>query len=139
MVTMEDPFMKLLGLEARSDSPGTARVRGRVLPEHLNLHGTTHGGFLYTLADTAFALAANSHGVPAVALATHMDYLQPGKPGEEVEAVAGEVHLGRSTGVYRIEVRGGDRLLATFTGTVFRKQTTAESANTAKENSKGAN
>jgi acyl-CoA thioesterase len=122
MVKMEDPFMKLLGLQAESAAPGSARVWGRVRADHLNLHGTTHGGFLYTLADTAFALAANSHDVPAVALATHMEYLQPGQPGEELEATATEVYLGRSTGLYRIDVRCGEKLLATFTGTVFRKQ-----------------
>ncbi|MCJ7599472.1 MAG: hydroxyphenylacetyl-CoA thioesterase PaaI [Methyloceanibacter sp.] len=119
---MEDPFMKLLGLKAESEGPGQARVWGTVLPEHLNLHGTAHGGFLYTLADTAFALAANSHDVPAVALATHMEYLQAGKAGDQLEATATEVHLGRSTGLYRIEIRCGENLLATFTGTVFRKQ-----------------
>lgn len=119
---MEDPFMKLLGLQAESAAPGTARVWGTVRPEYLNLHGTAHGGFLYTLADIAFALAANSHDVPAVALATHMEYLLPGKAGDELEATATEVHLGRSTGLYRIEVRCGENLLATFSGTVFRKQ-----------------
>src|SRR5512136_2344489 len=58
MIQMNDPFMKLLGLQASTDAPGTARVRGRVRPEHLNMHGMAHGGFLYTLADIAFALAA---------------------------------------------------------------------------------
>ena len=122
MIQMNDPFMQLLGLQASTDAPGTARVRGKVRPEHLNMHGMTHGGFLYTLADIAFALAANSHDVPAVALATHMEYLQPGRLNDEVEATAVEVHLGRSTGLYRIDVRSGEKLLATFTGTVFRKQ-----------------
>jgi acyl-CoA thioesterase len=133
MVQMDDPFMKLLGLQAESTAPGTARVRGTVRPEHLNLHGTAHGGFLYTLADIAFALAANSHDVPAVALSTHMEYLQPGKPGDELEATAGEVHLGRSTGLYRIDVRCGEKLLASFTGTVFRKQPIGESTKGTKE------
>ena len=119
---MNDPFMQWLGIQVESTAPGTARARGTVRPEHLNMHGMAHGGFLYTLADTAFALAANSHGVPAVALSTHMEYVQAGSLGDEVEATAAEVHLGRSTGLYRIDVRSGEKLLATFTGTVFRKQ-----------------
>jgi phenylacetic acid degradation protein PaaD len=85
---MGDPFMKALGLEAEIPGPGQARVWGVVRPEHLNLHGTAHGGFLYTLADAAFALASNSHGVRAVALSTHMEYLRAVQAGERVEAVA---------------------------------------------------
>ncbi len=130
---MDDPFANHLGLKSESTAPGTARVWGRIRAEHLNFHGTAHGGFLYTLADMAFGLAANSHDVPAVALATHMEYLAPGKLGEEVEATASEVHLGRSTGLYRIEVRSGSQLLATFTGTVFRKQPDHASTKSAKQ------
>jgi len=132
MVTLEDPFTKLLGIRSESAAPGTARAWATLRPEHLNLHGIAHGGFLYALADTAFALAANSHDVPAVALATHMEYLAPGQPGAELEATAAEVHLGRSTGLYRIEVRSGANLIATFTGTVFRKQPKDESTKDAK-------
>jgi acyl-CoA thioesterase len=117
-----DPFMASLGFEADVPAPGSARVRGTVRPEHLNLLDMAHGGFLYTLADSAFALASNSRGVPAVALATHMEYMQAGKPGDLLEATAAEIRLGRSTGVYRVEIRRGEELLAVFTGTVFRKQ-----------------
>jgi acyl-CoA thioesterase len=84
--------------------------------------GMAHGGYLYTLADTAFAFASNSRGVPAVAISAHMEYLQPGCEGDTLEATASEVHLGYRTGVYRAEVRNGDTLLAIFTGTVYRKQ-----------------
>lgn len=119
---MKDAFMNLLGLEAEVPAPGQARVRGTVRPEYLNLLGTAHGGFVYTLADAAFALASNSHGTPAVALSTHMEYLQPGQPGDLLEARAVEVHLGYRTGVYRVEVYSGEKLVAVFTGTVYRKQ-----------------
>jgi acyl-CoA thioesterase len=119
---MNDPFMAFLGLEADIPAPGQAVVRGTIRPEHLNRLDTAHGGFLYTMADAAFAMASNSHGVPAVALSTHMEYLQPGKPGDRLEAKAFEVHLGHRTGVYRIEVRSGETLLAMFTGTVYRMQ-----------------
>ena len=50
-----------------------------------------------------------------------MEYLQPSQAGVEVEALATEVHLGRRTAVYRVEVRGGSALLAIFTGTVYRR------------------
>ena len=133
---MVDPFMNTLGLQVESAAPGTAQVRGRVKPTHLNMLGTAHGGFLYTMADVAFGHAANSHGVPAVALATHMEYLQPAKLGDELVATASEVHLGRSTGLYRIDVCCGDQLLATFTGTVFRKQPKEESTKDTNKNLK---
>ena len=73
---MRDPFMEALGLKVLHLAPGEARVGGRVERAHLNLHGTVHGGFLYALADSAFALASNSRG-PAVALSCRMDYFRP--------------------------------------------------------------
>lgn len=117
---MQDPFMSALGLEGEILGPGRARVWGVVRPDHLNLHGTAHGGFLYTIADAAFALASNSHGVPAVALSTHMEYLRAVRMGETVEAVAEEVHRGRRAALYRVEVRRNEELVAVFTGWVHR-------------------
>ena len=121
MLVTPDPFMQSLGFEVEVPQPGQARVWGTVQPQCLNLLGSAHGGWLYTLADAAFAFAANSHGTPAVALATHMEYLLPAEPGARVEAVALEVHLGHRTGLYRVEVRQADKLIAVFTGTVYRK------------------
>ncbi len=116
---MRDPFMEALGLRVLSLSPGEAVVAGRVEARHLNLHGTAHGGFLYALADSAFALASNSRG-PAVALSCRMDYFRPLPLGAEVEARAKEVNLSRRTATYRVEVVFGGKLVALFTGTVFR-------------------
>ena len=121
LVTTLDPFMVTLGLQAEVPAPGQARVWGVIRPEFLNSWGSAHGGFLYSVADTAFALASNSHGTLAVALAAHMEYLQASQAGAEVEALATEVHLGRRTAVYRVEVRSGATLLALFTGTVYRR------------------
>ena len=118
---MFDPFMRTLGLEGEVTAPGAARVWGTVQPGHLNNWGSAHGGFLYTLADAAFALASNSHGALAVALSTHMEYLKPCRPGDVLTATATEVHLGRRAAVYRVEVRGDGDLLALFTGTVHRR------------------
>jgi acyl-CoA thioesterase len=73
---MKDPFMAHLGFAVLHLAPGEAVVAGEVGEVHLNLHGTAHGGFLYALADSAFALASNSRG-PAVALSCRMDYFRP--------------------------------------------------------------
>ena len=118
---MLDPFMITLGLQGETPTPGQARVWGVIRPEFLNSWGSAHGGFLYAVADAAFALASNSHGTLAVALAAHMEYLHASQAGAEVEALATEVHLGRRTAVYRVEVRSGPTLLALFTGTVYRR------------------
>ncbi len=117
---MQDAFMKALGMEGEILGPGRARVWGVVRPEHLNLHGTAHGGLLYTLADAAFALASNSHGVRAVALSTHMEYLRPVQAGDPIEAIAEEIYRGSRTALYRVEVRRREELVAWFTGWVYR-------------------
>jgi acyl-CoA thioesterase len=116
---MKDPFMETLGFSVRHLAPGEAVVVGVVRQEHLNLHGTAHGGFLYALADSAFALASNSRG-PAVALSCRMDYFRPLFPGAQVEARAKEVNLSRRTATYQVEVVAEGKAIALFTGTVFR-------------------
>ena len=116
---MRDPFMEALGLKVLHLAPGEAVVAGEVRADHLNLHGTAHGGFLYALADSAFALASNTRG-PAVALSCRMDYFRPLGAGARVEAMAVEVNLSRRTATYRVEVVSEGKLVALFTGTVFR-------------------
>lgn len=112
-------FGETLGIEVLSSGNGGAHLRATVRPEHLNLHGTAHGGFLYGLADEAFALASNSRG-PAVALSVQMQYFRSVYEGDIVEAVAEEEYLGRRVAGYRVEIRRGGELMALFVGTVFR-------------------
>lgn len=116
-----DPFMIALGFQGEVTAPGEARMRAQLRPEHLNNWGSAHGGFLFTLADSAFALASNSHGPLAVSLSAHMEYFKPTRVGDTVEAVAREVSLTRRTGVYQVEVSCDGELIALFTGTVHRK------------------
>lgn len=123
---MSDPFMHLLGIEVCSVGAGQAHLVAEVRPQHLNIHGTCHGGFLYSLADAAFALASNSHGVMAVALATHMEYFKSVREGDRLEARASEENLGRHTATYRIEIAREGQTVALFTGTVYRLSETKE-------------
>lgn len=122
MISTTDPYMQLLGLETRLIEPGKAVLVAQVKPEHLNIHGACHGGFLYSLADAAFALASNSHGTAAVALVTNMQYFKAVQTGERLEARASEENLGRRTATYRIEIKSANRTVALFTGTVFRME-----------------
>ncbi len=116
-----DPFMKHLGFEGGVTAPGEARMSVQLRDEHLNNWGSAHGGFLFALADSAFALASNAHGTLAVSLAAHIEHLAPCAAGDTLEAVAKEINLTRRTGVYQVEIRANGKLVALFTGTVFRK------------------
>ena len=115
-------YSDFLGFEVVNVENGNAHVRTTVGENHLNMHGFCHGGFTYSLADEAFALASNSHEADAVALSVRMDYFKAVKLGDTLDAIATEEHLGRSVATYRIEIKRLDTPVALFTGTVFRKQ-----------------
>ncbi len=119
---MTDAFCAHLGFEVVAVGEGQARLVARVRPEHLNLHGSAHGGFLYALADAAFAFASNSRGVPAVALSAHIEYFRPAHEGDVLEAVATETHLGRRVATYQVRICKDTTLVALFTGTVYRME-----------------
>ncbi|UCH26865.1 MAG: hotdog fold thioesterase [Trueperaceae bacterium] len=113
-------YPELLKLETLSSGEGEAHVRVVVGPEHLNLHGTAHGGFLYSLADEALALASKSRGTGAVVLNAHIDYFSVVREGEVLEATAREEHLGRRVATYRVDITRQGETVALFSGTVYR-------------------
>ncbi len=115
-------FATTLGFEQLSLELHHARLRAVVGEGHTNMHGTGHGGFVYALADEAFALASNSGDADAVALSVHMDYFRAVRPGDALEAEARAEHVGRRVATYRVEVRNGDTVVALFTGTVYRRE-----------------
>ncbi|MBI2319129.1 MAG: hotdog fold thioesterase [Betaproteobacteria bacterium] len=89
-------------------------------PDHLNFMGTCHGGAIFTLADTAFGLASNSHGPVAAGIDAHVTYHLPVKLGEVLTATAAEVSRSRKLAVYRVDVTREDgALTSVFTGTVY--------------------
>ena len=116
-----DPFCATVGVDLASVHPGYAETTLTVGEEHLNFHGTPHGGAVYTLADAAFAAASNTGEKAAVALETNISYLAAVDVGERLRAVAEEVNLGGRTALYdvRVEDEAGD-VVATFRGRVFR-------------------
>ena len=115
------PYASLLGIQVINVGKGTAVVRAKVEQAHTNHIGIAHGGFIHSVADFAFELASNSHGVVAVALTTSMQFHRPLSVGAIVEAVAKETHLGRKTATYHVEVSSENEIVASFTGTVYRK------------------
>jgi acyl-CoA thioesterase len=86
-----------------------------------NSHNICHGGIIFTLADTAFAYACNSHNHNTVASGCAIDFVAPAHPGETLSAVAEERALSGRTGVYDVEVRAEDgRGIALMRGKSYR-------------------
>ncbi|HEY2398859.1 MAG TPA: hydroxyphenylacetyl-CoA thioesterase PaaI [Steroidobacteraceae bacterium] len=112
-----DRTKELLGIRVISVRPGGARVGMTVRHDMVNGHRTCHGGLIFSLADSAFAAACNSHNENNVAAAASIDFLAPGIEGDELVAEASEIWRAGRTGLYEIKVtnqRG--ELIALFRG-----------------------
>jgi acyl-CoA thioesterase len=115
-----DPFVAGLGIICLDGGPGRAAVAITVREDHLNFNGTCHGGVIFALADTAFGLASNSHGVIAAGIDAHITYQVAAKPGDTLTATAVEISRSRKLAVYRVDVSRGDgAAVSSFTGTVY--------------------
>ena len=115
-----DPFVRLLGISCTDAGAGHATVTMTLAPEHLNFNGTCHGGVVFALADTAFGLASNSHGVVAAGIDAHITYQQPAFGGDTLTASAVEITRSRKLAVYRVDVKlGNGAAVSSFTGTVY--------------------
>lgn len=100
---------------------GHATARMRLRPEHLNGVAVAQGGAVFTLADFAFAAAANSHGTVAVALDTSITFARAATRGV-LTAVADEEVLSRRVSVCTVRVTDDEgKVVALFRGTAFRK------------------
>ncbi len=113
----KDVAAKALDMALVKVAPGYAEMTMTVRDQHLNGHGICHGGYIFTLADTAFAYACNSHNKLVVAQENTITYLSPGRAAEMLTATAHEVHLAGRSGVYDVTVTGADgRKIALFRG-----------------------
>jgi len=113
----KDQATQWLGAELQDIGPGWAELAMTVAPHHLNGHGICHGGFIFTLADSAFAFACNSYNRLVVAQQNTITYLSPGQPGERLLARANEASLTGRSGVYDVVVTGAQgRKVALFRG-----------------------
>jgi len=106
-----------MGMELLLCAPGHARMRMQVREFHLNGHGICHGGFIFTLADSTFAFACNSHNQNAVAAAASIEFLKPAKLGDVLTSTGVEQVLVGRHGVYDMTVRNQhDEVIAVFRG-----------------------
>ncbi len=101
----DDRASQGLGMEILEVGSGRARLAMTITERMLNGHGSCHGGFIFSLADSAFAFACNSHGQPAVAQHCTVTYVAPGRLGMRLVADAQERQRGERSGIYDITVR----------------------------------
>ena len=110
-----------LGIQILSVKPGYALMAMPVRGDMVNGHHICHGGFMFTLADSAFAFACNSYNQNTVASACHIDFLAPAREGDVLEAEAVERSLSGRTGVYDITLRTrSGKTVALFRGKSYR-------------------
>ena len=106
-----------LGIHIAAMGPGHATLEMVVRADMLNGFDTCHGGFITTLADSAFAFACNSRNDMTVASGLSIDFLAPAREGDCLTAEAAEVSLAGRTGVYDVNVRNqGGEAIAVFRG-----------------------
>jgi acyl-CoA thioesterase len=111
-----DQASRGLGMELLHLGRGTAVVRMRVALQMLNGHSIGHGGYVFMLADTAFACACNSEGPVTVASGADITFIKAVHEGDILIATAAErTRYGRS-GIYDVTVRRGEEIVAEFRG-----------------------
>lgn len=117
----DDRASQGLGMAIREISPGRAVLTMPVREDMVNGHAICHGGYIFTLADSAFAFACNSENHNTVAAGVRIEFMAPGRLGDRLTAIAEQVHQGGRTGVYDVVVtnqEGGK--LALFRGNSHR-------------------
>jgi acyl-CoA thioesterase len=117
VIEREDRASRLLGMRLLEVGPGRARLAMRVTGEMVNGQKVCHGGLIFSLADTSFGYACNTHNQRALAASCSIEFLAPAQLGDELTAEAQEsAHAGR-TRVYDVRVTNqAGELIALFRG-----------------------
>ena len=112
----DDSASQRLGMTLDHIAPGRATLSMTITEAMSNGHGNCHGGYIFTLADSAFAFACNSRGPRAVAAQCQVAYLRPGRPGDRLVATAVEVVREGRSSIYDVHVRCEGAVVAEFRG-----------------------
>jgi len=112
----DDEASKRLGMELLSVGDGRAVVRMAITASMVNGHAIAHGGYVFLLADTAFALACNTAGPVTVAAGADITFLRSTAAGDELEARASERATSGRSGVYDVTVTRNGDVIAEFRG-----------------------
>jgi acyl-CoA thioesterase len=105
-----------LGIEIVSVGPGVATLAMTVSEAMVNGHGAAHGGFVFALADSAFAFACNAYGETTVAAHCAISFVRPGRRGDRLVASAREISRSGRSGIYDVTVSRDGETLAEFRG-----------------------
>lgn len=118
----QDAFSQWLGIELQHVEAGNVVLSLTVRPEMTNGFGVAHGGIAYSLADSALAFAANTHGRHSLSVETNIAHMSAVHVGDVLTATATEEYLSHKMGWYRIVIHNQEKsLVAIFKGTVYRK------------------
>ena len=117
MFAADKASRQTMGMELLYCKPGTASMRMTIEDKHLNGHQMCHGGFIFTLADSTFAFACNSHNNATVASAASIEFLKPAHLGDVLTCVGIEQIMSGRHGVYDMTVRNqNNQVIALFRG-----------------------
>ena len=117
----QDDASRNLGIRLEAVGAGWARMSMPVTDNMLNGHRVCHGGYVFSLADSAMAFASNSRNRVSVAQFCSITFLRPGRPDQVLLAEAREQADAGRTGLYAVEVREEDgEIIAVFSGAVRR-------------------
>jgi len=97
------PFAKGMDIRLVSSGEGRAVLEMEITEPLTNNKGTCHGGALFTLADTAFGVAAH-YGGPVVTVGSDLQFIRPGRPGDIVRASALQISRTRRTGLFQVSI-----------------------------------
>ena len=100
----DDAASQRLGMEVNHIAPGEATLTMQVRPDMSNGQGNCHGGYIFALADSAFACACNSYNLVTVAQHASVSYLEPVRIGDRLTAAAREVARRGRSGIYDIRI-----------------------------------
>lgn len=111
-----DTASRGLGMEIVEVAPGRATLTMTLGEAMLNGHDIAHGGFIFTLADSAFAFACNSYGERTVAVHCSISFIKPAAKGDRLVATAREVSRAGRSGIYDVSVAANGTVIAEFRG-----------------------
>jgi acyl-CoA thioesterase len=112
----EDDASQGLGMEILEVRAGEAVLAMTIQPHMVNGHGIAHGGFIFLLADSAFAFACNSRNERAVAAHCNISFVRPGRLGDRLVARAREISKTGRSGIYDVRVTADDAVVAELRG-----------------------
>lgn len=116
-----DLFSQWLKIKIVEVREGYSKIAIELREEMVNGFNVIHGGIIFSFADSAFAFACNNRNILSVALDVSISFNKAAKPGDTLIAEAKEIHNGKSTGLYIINITNqNNEHVALFKGTCFR-------------------